>query len=134
MSRRRGLGGPDHLPGRDRVTELLGWLQVGTCTECGRSRYFSRREARYAVRLASPGVRLRAYRCGGFWHLAPPSDDRKYGTIPTAAEPPQTPRRSGLDLLARVERAYGGRRYPGGHHARPGDRRWSDAISLPGEW
>ncbi|MDB4872712.1 MAG: hypothetical protein JWL97_3716 [Gemmatimonadales bacterium] len=68
---RRPLAGPQHMPGRHRAAELLGRLQIGTCGACGRARYISRCEARYAARLASPGTRLRAFRCGTFWHLTP---------------------------------------------------------------
>lgn len=43
------------------------------CT-CGKVRYGTRREARRAGREirgrgVSAGLRLRAYGCGGFWHL-----------------------------------------------------------------
>jgi hypothetical protein len=62
----------DRRPRSDPVAKLLDQLQLGSCARCGRVRYFSRREARYAARIASPGTRLRAYRCGTFWHLGTP--------------------------------------------------------------
>lgn len=38
------------------------------CPDCGKIRYFTRKLARRAARRI-PGPRLRAYRCGSFWHL-----------------------------------------------------------------
>ena len=104
---RRTLARPQHLPGRDRVAELLGWLQVGMCGACGRARYVSRREARYAARLASPGTRLRAYRCGTSWHLGTPAGRAQVIASPVTAVRPQARTRPGLDLRTRVERACG---------------------------
>jgi hypothetical protein len=101
--------------GGDRVVGLLGWLQLGSCSACGRIRYFSRREARYAARLAAPGVRLRAVRCEGFWHLGPPLPPVDAcvgsGADTTAAGPGSLPvgtdQRIGLDQPGRVERRCG---------------------------
>jgi hypothetical protein len=42
---------------------------TGQCPVCGKVRYLSRREAREAAARAHPGQRMRAYRCGGYWHL-----------------------------------------------------------------
>jgi hypothetical protein len=91
---RRPLAGPQHLPGRDRVTELLGQLQAGTCGACGRAQYVSRREARYAARLGSPGTRLRAYRCGTSWHLGQPDGRPQLCSWPQVASAYSTGRTS----------------------------------------
>jgi hypothetical protein len=96
--------------GGDRVTELLGWLQLGVCGRCGRARYLSRREARHAARIAAPGARLRAYRCGTFWHLTTPAGRPQLVAPPVTVPPPRVRQVRGLDLGHRGERAYGGRR------------------------
>jgi hypothetical protein len=101
--------------GGDKVVGLLCWLQLGSCSACGRVRYFSRREARYAARLAAPGLRLRAVRCEGFWHLSPPLppvDAYVGGGADTTAAgagplPVGTDPRIGLDQPGRVERRCG---------------------------
>ena len=41
---------------------------AGTCPECGKLCYTSRREARRDA--GKHGTRRRAYRCGNLWHLA----------------------------------------------------------------
>lgn len=51
-------------------------LQVGRCRRCGKRCYPTRREARRAARLAHPGEHMRAYRCGGYWHLGHPNPHR----------------------------------------------------------
>lgn len=48
-------------------------LHVGRCRRCGKRRYPTRRDARRAARLAHPGEHLRAYRCGGYWHIGHPT-------------------------------------------------------------
>jgi hypothetical protein len=42
-----------------------------TCPDDGKLRFYTRKDAmRYASqRTRRPGIRLRAYRCGQFWHL-----------------------------------------------------------------
>ncbi|MDF5756613.1 hypothetical protein [Spongiactinospora sp. TRM90649] len=43
---------------------------VGRCPACTKVRYPSRRAARAAARRLYPGTNMRAYPCGGYWHLA----------------------------------------------------------------
>ncbi|GAA4132263.1 hypothetical protein GCM10022416_11860 [Actinomadura keratinilytica] len=111
--------------GADRAAELLAWLQLGTCARCGRARYPSRREARQAARLAAPGVRLRAYRCGTSWHLTTPAGRPQLIAPPVTVAPQQGRQVRGLDLGHRGERAYGGRRpdVPIAKRDRPARRR-----------
>ena len=44
-------------------------LSPGTCASCGKLIYPSRRAAKAKGRQLYPGVLMRAYRCGGSWHL-----------------------------------------------------------------
>ena len=45
--------------------------------DCGKVRYFTRKEARHEARMFMRGRKLRAYRCdGGFWHLTSQSAKR----------------------------------------------------------
>jgi hypothetical protein len=73
--------------GRNRVLEMLAILQIGLCGRCGRARYATRRRARQAVRIAAPGVRLRAYRCGDAWHLTSPPGRPQHITPPVTIPP-----------------------------------------------
>ena len=94
----------DSRVGRDRVREMLAILQLGLCGRCGRARYATRRTARHAARIAAPGTRLRAYRCGEAWHLtAPPGR-------PQFIAPPVTVPDVGLDLPGQDKRRYRARR------------------------
>ena len=98
---------------KSRAADLLAWLQLGTCGRCGRARYLTRPEARRAARIAAPGARLWAYRCGDSWHLTTPAGHPQLVGPPVTAVFPRGGQVPGLDLGARVERAYGGRRRSG---------------------
>ncbi len=73
--------------GRHRGLEMLAILQTGLCGRCGRARYATRRTARQAVRIAAPGVRLRADRCGDAWHLTSPPGRPQHITPPVTMPP-----------------------------------------------
>ena len=47
-----------------------------TCPACGKRSYATRSAARLTARIAHPGRRLRAYRCGDRWHLTSQSTRR----------------------------------------------------------
>lgn len=111
-----------HVQSLDRTAELLSWLQLGTCGACGRARYHSRREARRAVRVAAPGTRLRAYRCGEVWHLTVPAGHLEETGSPVMVGRPKTARRTSLDLGQRVERSWSCRRDGAGDQP-PNDHR-----------
>jgi hypothetical protein len=72
----RGADQPGGLPAKRRapgvgvhpVVNTAG-LNVGQCAECGKNRYLSRAAARKAARMVSPGRRLRACQCTGYWHV-----------------------------------------------------------------
>ncbi|WP_433476531.1 hypothetical protein ACQPZP_05450 [Spirillospora sp. CA-142024] len=105
--------------GGDRVAEMLAGLQLGLCGACGRARYGSRRQARHAARVAAPGVRLRAYRCGRAWHLTSPGAPQFIAPPVTVLQPPGPHWRRGLDRRGGDERAY--RRSGLQGHGRPQD-------------
>ena len=110
-------------PAHKRALEMLAILQLGLCGRCGRARYATRRTARHAARIAAPGTRLRAYPCGGNWHLTTPPGQ------PQLVAPPVTvlPARSGRSLaLQRRDK----RRYPSRHHGR---HRGSDRTRRTGQ-
>lgn len=44
-------------------------LTVGTCPDCGKACYTSRRMARRAARGMFPGTHHRAVPCGQYWHI-----------------------------------------------------------------
>ena len=117
----------------DRTVELLGELQLGRCAACGSARYGSRRQARYAARIASPGMRLRSHRCGGFWHLRAFTALAEDGRPSTPSGPLQARAIAGLDARAGVERVYGRRRCPAGHHDRKGRPWHPDGAEYPDE-
>ncbi|WP_143591592.1 hypothetical protein [Thermoactinospora rubra] len=118
--------------GRDRVAELLDRLQLGACLACGRATYRTRRHARHAARIAAPGVRLRACRCGEFWHLAAPAGRPPWTAWPVTVCALRSPARSGLDLRAEDERSYWGR-HGGGPRPRARDRRREHTGTPRGE-
>lgn len=47
--------------------------------ECGKFRYETRREAKSVARKAHPDACLRAYRCGGWWHIGNTPEHVKKG-------------------------------------------------------
>lgn len=51
---------------------------MGRCPDCRKLRYTSRAQARRAARRY-PGHHLRAYQCGGFWHLGHLSENTLAG-------------------------------------------------------
>lgn len=97
--------------GHNRVLELLAILQLGLCGRCGRARYTTRRTARHAARIAAPGTRLRAYRCGDAWHLTTPPGRPQFIVPPVTV--PRTRPWIRLDLHGRDERPYRDRRNRG---------------------
>jgi hypothetical protein len=44
-------------------------LTVGTCPDCGRACYTSRRSARRAAKGMFPGAHHRPVQCGQYWHI-----------------------------------------------------------------
>lgn len=76
--------------GNQRVLELLAELKTGLCGRCGRARYATRGQARRAARIAVPGRRLRAYRCGDVWHLTSHSRPQWIAAPVTLASAPAT--------------------------------------------
>ncbi|CNG13598.1 Uncharacterised protein [Mycobacterium tuberculosis] len=88
--------------GRNRVLEMLTILQLGLCGRCGRAHYATRRTARHAARIATPGTRLRAYQCGDTWHLTTPPGRPQFIAPPVTL--PRIRTRDGLDLRGRGER------------------------------
>ena len=61
------------MPPRDAVMASAppGRASVGTCPDCGKRQYVTRKAARQVARRghlrSSQG--LQAYRCGDYWHL-----------------------------------------------------------------
>ncbi|WP_395977223.1 hypothetical protein [Actinomadura sp. 1N219] len=96
--------------GRNRVLEMLAILQTGLCGRCGRARYATRRNARHAARIAAPGTRLRAYRCGDAWHLTTPPGRPQFIAPPVTV--PRTRPWIRLDLHGRDQRRYRNRHRP----------------------
>lgn len=94
----------------DRVLELLAILQLGLCGRCGRACYATRRTARHAARIAAPGARLRAYRCGyrgdGAWHLTSPPHRPQHINPPVTLVQGLCAGGAGLDRRGAGERAY----------------------------
>ena len=66
MSRPRDYG-REHGLVQDRVTYLARWAPE--CGFCGKKCYPSRRMARAVARILYPGRRMRAYSCGGEFHV-----------------------------------------------------------------
>ena len=55
----------------ERASEIVTGLQVrGECPRCGKRCYASRKTAKRAARLLRPGVHMRKYACGAYWHLS----------------------------------------------------------------
>ncbi|GGV45156.1 hypothetical protein GCM10010182_81960 [Actinomadura cremea] len=90
----------------DPVGHMLALLQLGMCGRCGRARYETRRTARHAARIAAPGTRLRAYRCGTAWHLTSPNGRPQHITAPVTLPSRSACDRVGLDRPRRDERRY----------------------------
>lgn len=42
---------------------------AGRCSDCGKTRWGSRADAKKFAKRHHPGDRIRAYQCGDFWHL-----------------------------------------------------------------
>ncbi|WP_157431013.1 hypothetical protein [Actinomadura macra] len=95
-------------PAEGKALEVLALLQIGLCGRCGRARYATRRHARHAARIAAPGTRLRAYRCGDSFHLTTPTGRPQLIAPPVTVS--NTRPRTGLDQRKRDERRYGDRR------------------------
>ncbi|OLT26667.1 hypothetical protein BJF79_43240 [Actinomadura sp. CNU-125] len=93
-------------PMSDPVGHMLALLQLGMCGRCGRARYETRRTARHAARIAAPGTRLRAYRCGTAWHLTSPNGRPQHITAPVTLPPSLGRGRARLDGRGRDERRY----------------------------
>ena len=61
---------------------------VGTCPNCGKVQYPTRRAARKAARELHPGEPgLRAYPCGAYWHFGHMPAAQRHGAYPLADEP-----------------------------------------------
>jgi hypothetical protein len=64
-----------------RKTELLGSrVNSGTCPECGKQRFLSRKGARDHAKRELRGIKFAVYPCGEYWHYghAPYSVRRGY--------------------------------------------------------
>lgn len=48
-----------------------------SCPSCGRRCYAGRKQTRRAARRLYPGKHMRAYRCGGYWHMTGRFDRQK---------------------------------------------------------
>lgn len=42
---------------------------IATCPECDKRAYTSKATAKNTARLLYPGVKMRVYKCGPWWHL-----------------------------------------------------------------
>ncbi|WP_242891138.1 hypothetical protein [Actinomadura litoris] len=112
-------------PAGHRILDMLAILQLGLCGRCGRARYATRRTARHASRIAAPGVRLRAYRCGGAWHLTNPTGRPQYIASPVTLVQRPDAARGRLDRRGRGERRY--QRSSPNAPARPQGAAWVSA-------
>lgn len=54
-------------PKTDRVHDNT--RDVGTCPDCGKRRYVTRKAARRVARLVCPGEQVSVYRCGDYFHF-----------------------------------------------------------------
>jgi len=54
-------------------------LSIGTCPDCGKKRYATRKDARRAARAFHRTESLRAYRCGDWHHYGHSPKWRKRG-------------------------------------------------------
>ena len=68
------------MPQRDRPAEKLEHGQGSICPEDGKIRYYTRQQAKAEIaRIRGKGrglgVKLRAYRCGDFWHVTSQSSE-----------------------------------------------------------
>jgi hypothetical protein len=63
---------------RDRRAGRAAFLarSAPSCGTCGKKRYPSRKLARAVARILYPGTRMRAYPCGGEFHLTSQDADR----------------------------------------------------------
>ncbi|MFC9973888.1 hypothetical protein ACFVH6_23615 [Spirillospora sp. NPDC127200] len=117
----------------ERAAEVVAVLQLGTCGGCGRARYLTRREARRAARIAAPSARLRAYRCGSWWHLGVPAGRPEFITCPVTVAPQQAPTPRGLELSPEDKRRYRSRRRPTGTGTGRRDRRRRAVTGSPSD-
>ena len=44
-------------------------FDAGSCPECGKVRYLSRKDAKHIARTLNRDQDVNVYRCGDFWHL-----------------------------------------------------------------
>ena len=56
-------------PTTGRHSDATAQLPIATCPDCGKQAYTSKGSAKNAARVLYPGQRVRAYRCGEWWHL-----------------------------------------------------------------
>lgn len=61
---------------RQKATHANSTRPVGTCSECGKQSYTSKRNAKNAAKALYPGQHKAPYECNGYWH---------YGSPPQAA-------------------------------------------------
>ncbi len=78
MPKRKHLPPPskkNRTPTRGRLTKGAGWAPTshGRCPDCGAGRFPTRKAAKNAGRINHPGVPMREYACGDFWHVGPTS-------------------------------------------------------------
>ncbi len=52
---------------------------VTTCPACGKQGFTSKQVAKRAAARIHPGVRMRFYRCGQFWHMTSADSDTSAG-------------------------------------------------------
>ena len=53
---------------------------VGTCRECGKRSFVTRKAARGFIRRVFPGEALTVYQCGDYWHYGHISYEVSRGT------------------------------------------------------
>lgn len=66
-------------------------LATGTCLDCGKRAYLSRRDAKQAARALHPDVALRPYQCGRWWHVGRTRDWVRRGDKPIPSDQPDDP-------------------------------------------
>ena len=49
--------------------EITNPSHIGTCPDCGKARWRTRRQAVQAAQRIYPGQHMSPYQCGDFWHL-----------------------------------------------------------------
>lgn len=80
-----------------------GPFKLGTCPDCGKWRYKSRKAARSANRAFHPDDTMSVYECGNYWHYGHPPVDRWRGGDGREREPLPTSAINQIHQMARRE-------------------------------